>query len=193
MRNGNAHELLTKIQARDPDTLETIVRTYLPQLVRAARAAGLSSHEADDIAQSTFITFIEKAATFEGRSQIRTWLFGILYRKIMESRRATGRDADVDDIDAVMESRFDARGSWSGSPRQPDAELFARQVGAGIDECLQRVPSRQRIAFVLREVEGMSTADISQILEVTDTHVGVLLFRARNGLRECLQAKGVRA
>lgn len=193
MKNGGPHELLAKIRTRDPETLESIVRTYLPQLLRAARATGLSTPEAEDIAQSTFITFLEKAAGFEGRSHIRTWLFGILYRKIMESRRATGRDAGVDDIDAVMESRFDAHGSWSGSPRQPDAELFARQVGAGIDECLQRVPSRQRMAFVLREVEGMSTADISQILEVTDTHVGVLLFRARNGLRECLQAKGVRA
>lgn len=193
MRTSHEDELLTKIRSRDPEALETIVRTYLPQLVRAARATGLATHEAEDIAQSTFITFIEKTAAFEGRSHVRTWLFGILYRKIMESRRATGRDAEVDDIDAVMESRFDAHGSWTGSPRQPDAELFARQVGAGIDECLQHVPSRQRMAFILREVEGMSTSDISHVLEVTDTHVGVLLYRARNGLRECLQAKGVRA
>jgi RNA polymerase sigma-70 factor (ECF subfamily) len=48
------------------------------------------------------------------------------------------------------------------------------------------------MAFVLREIEGMETADICRILEVSDTNVGVLLYRVRNRLRECLETKGVR-
>jgi RNA polymerase sigma-70 factor (ECF subfamily) len=184
--------LLDGIRMRDPQTIEEIVRTFLPHLVRAARAAGLGAHEAEDVAQATFITFIEKADTFEGRSQVRTWLFGILYRKIMEARRASARERDLDDIDAVMESRFRPDGTWARPPRGADAELYARQVREGIDACLDDVPSKQRMAFVLREVEGMTTPEICKILEISDTHFGVLLYRVRNRLRECLEAKGIR-
>ncbi len=184
--------LLASIRSRDPATLEAIVREYLPQIVRAARAAGLAPHEADDAAQSTFITFLEKADTFEGRSQVRTWLFGILFRKVMERRRAGGRDRETDDIDSVLESRFDAHGSWIRPPQAADAELYARQVREGIEDCLETAPSKQRMAFVLREVEGMTTVEICKILDVTDTHFGVLLYRVRNRLRECLEEKGVR-
>ena len=184
--------LLARIRSRDPETLEAIVRDYLPQVVRAARAAGLAPHEADDAAQTTFVTFLEKADTFEGRSHVRTWLFGILFRKIMEMRRVRGRDRQTDDIDDVMESRFDAHGSWSKPPRPADAEIYARQVREGIGECLDAATSKQRMAFVLREVEGLPTDEICKILDITDTNFGVLLYRVRNRLRECLEAKGMR-
>ncbi len=184
---------LTRLRSRDPQTLEAIVRHYLPQVVRAARAAGLQPHEAEDAAQSTFITFLEKADTFEGRSHVRTWLFGILFHKVMEMRRARERDLRADDIDDVMESRFDANGSWSKPPRPADAEIYARQVREGISDCLDGVPSKQRMAFVLREVEGLATDEICKILEVSGTNFGVLLYRVRNRLRECLETKGMKA
>ncbi|MHB0969798.1 MAG: sigma-70 family RNA polymerase sigma factor [Thermoanaerobaculia bacterium] len=183
---------LARVRSRDPDTMERIVRDYLPQVVRAARAAGLAPHEADDAAQTTFITFLEKADTFEGRSHVRTWLFGILFHKIMEMRRVRERDLQTDDIDDVMESRFNTNGSWSRPPRPADAELYARQVRQGISDCLDTASSKQRMAFVLREVEGLATDEICKILEISDTNFGVLLYRVRNRLRECLEAKGMK-
>ena len=65
------------------------------------------------------------------------------------------------------------------------------EVRQGIDGCLDRVPTNQRMAFVLREIEGMDTKEICKILEVTRTNLGVLLHRVRNRLRECLEAKGI--
>lgn len=158
--NGHEHRresdgsLLTGIRSRDPQTLDAIIREYLPQIVRAARAAGLNPLEADDAAQSTFMTFLEKADTFEGRSRVRTWLFGILFRKIMEVRRAADREYEADDIDAVIERRFDANGSWIRPPQAADADFYARQVREGINDCLEITPPKQRMAFVLREIEG---------------------------------------
>ncbi|HUH02956.1 MAG TPA: sigma factor-like helix-turn-helix DNA-binding protein [Kofleriaceae bacterium] len=58
--------------------------------------------------------------------------------------------------------------------------------------CLQDAPGQQRTAFVLREVEGLSTAEICNILEVSATNLGVMLHRLRNRLRECLERKGIR-
>jgi RNA polymerase sigma-70 factor (ECF subfamily) len=183
--------MLRRIRERDPEVLERVVREYLPQVFRAARGAGLRKEEAEDAAQATFIVFLEKAHEFEGRSHVRTWLFGILYRKIMEMRRASARMEDVDDIEAVVAERFGADGRWARPPRGADAELYGREVVAHTGECLEQAPVRQRMAFVLREVEGMETDEICKILEVTVTNLGVLLFRARNRLRECLEAKGV--
>ena len=67
------------------------------------------------------------------------------------------------------------------------------RVRAWLDDCLEALADRRRSAFVLREVEELPTDEICKILEVTPNNLGVLLFRARNGLRECLEAKGLRS
>ncbi|MBI3302262.1 MAG: hypothetical protein HYZ72_09350 [Deltaproteobacteria bacterium] len=61
-----------------------------------------------------------------------------------------------------------------------------------LQECLDSVPLQQGVAFILREVEGFSTQEMCKILQVTRTNLGVLLYRVRNRLRECIEAKGLR-
>ena len=188
-RDLNDPGLAARIRERDREALAMVVDAYLDQIVRTARGAGLNQHQAEEIAQSTFATFIESAPRFEGRSHVRTWVFGILYRKIQEARRSFARDRRVDDIDEVFEGRFDEKRSWSRPPRSPEDELFAKEARSEIGDCLESVPDRQRLVFVLREVEGLSTREICKILEASVTNIGVMLFRARNRLRECLEGK----
>ena len=183
--------LAKRVRDKDPDALREVVRRYLPQLSRTARASGFDSHRAEDVVQSTFATFIETAHRFEGRSQVRTWLFGILYKKIAEARRDSRRHDDLDDIDQVFEARFNPDGSWLRPPRPVDAAVHDKEIRASLEDCLDQVPSNQRMAFVLREVEGLETQEICKILEVTHTNLGVLFYRVRNRLRECLEAKGI--
>ena len=181
--------LAARIRERDREALAVVVDAYLDQIVRAARGAGLNQDQAEEVAQSTFATFIESAPRFEGRSHVRTWIFGILYRKIQEARRGFAKDRRVDDIDEVFESRFDENRSWSRPPRGPEDDLFAKEARSEIGNCLESVPDRQRMVFVLREVEGLSTQEICKILEASVTNIGVMLFRARNRLRECMEGK----
>ncbi len=178
------------VRASDPETVRAVVEAYLPQILRTAQASGLSASEAEDVTQDTFATFLETASRFEGRSHVRTWLFGILYKKISEARRRTKRDRQMDSLDDVFESRFHENGGWLHPPRA-DAELLAGEIQGVIGECLERVPDQQRMAFTLREVEGLSTPEICKILDVTRTNFGVMLYRARNRLRECLEEKGM--
>ena len=98
----------------------------------------------------------------------------------------------MEDIDAVFEQQFDASGSWTRPPRPVDAALDASEVRREIEGCLEGVPTKQRMAFVLREVEELDTEEICKILEVTRTNLGVLLHRARTWLRKCLETKGIR-
>ena len=184
-------ELTAGVRAGDPESRRVVVEVYLPQILRASRAAGLDGATAEDVVQSTFLTFFEKSATFEGRSQVRTWLFGILYHKIREARRRGGRETPTDEIEAIVDRRFDDRGNWASPPQDINKVLEGDEIRIAIDGCLERVPAKQRMAFVLREVEGMLSEEICKILDVTRTNLGVLIFRARNRLRECLEARGM--
>lgn len=183
--------LAARIRDRNPEAIEEVVHAYLPQILRAALGAGLDQPLAEDVSQSTFATFIESAHRFEGRSHVRTWLFGILYNKISETRRRQKRDRETDDIDEVFEQRYSSGGFWSNPPRAVDATVFDKEARQGIEDCLEEVPPKQRMAFVLREVEDMESDEICNILEVTRTNLGVLLHRVRNRLRECLETKGI--
>ena len=182
--------LAAAIRSREPAAIQEVVHAYLPQILRAAKGAGLEGHLAEDVAQSTFLTFLETAHKFEGRSRVRTWLFGILYRKIAEARRKVSRGQAMEDIDSVFEQQFDASGSWIQRPRPVDSEVYASEVRREIEGCLETVPNKQRTAFVLREVEEMDMKEICKILDVTRTNLGVLLHRARSRLRECLGKEG---
>lgn len=124
---------------------------------------------------------------FEGRSRVRTWLFGILYRKILES----GRRRQFDDLEAVERSRFHPDGTWARPPQPADMAVYRNEVGKHISDCMEEIPNKQRLAFVLREVESMGTMEICEILGVTSSNFGVLIHRARNQLRDCLEAKGI--
>lgn len=181
-----------RIRAGDQAAIRAVVQAYVGQILRAARGAGLEPSRAEDVTQETFAIFIEKAGNFDGRSHVRTWVFGILYKKLLEVHREVQRDLRMDDIDDVMEQQFDAGGSWIHPPRSVEAEVYEAEVRASLHECLDSVPVQQRMAFMLREVEGFSTEEICKILEVSRTNLGVLLYRVRNRLRECLEAKGVR-
>jgi RNA polymerase sigma-70 factor (ECF subfamily) len=182
-------DLAGRIRNLDRGALATVVDAYLDQVVRAARGAGLDQQQAEEVAQNTFATFIETAPRFEGRSHVRTWVFGILYRKIQEARRGFAKDRQMDDIDEVFESRFDPSGSWSRPPRGPVDDLLAKEARQEISDCLEAAPEPQRMAFHFREVDGLSTKEICKILEVSATNLGVMLHRVRNRLRECLETK----
>lgn len=185
-------EFLERVRGRDREAIAAVVEAYLEQVVHAARGAGLDAAAAEDVAQATFLTFIETAPRFEGRSRIRTWLFGILYRTVAEARRTRAR-YDWSELDERFEGRFDETGSWVRPPRSADFDLETAELGAAITACLDAAPTRARMAFTLREVDGLSTEEICKILDVSVTNLGVILHRVRNRLRECLEAKGIAA
>lgn len=179
------------IRRRDPSVLDAVLRDAVPRLLIAARAAGLAGDAAEDVAQAAALIFLERAEAFDGRARATTWLLGILANKIAEYRRADQRVEATDDIETVFESRFDSHGKWNRPPEGPLSALLRGEMRTQIDECLEGVPERQRQAFLLRVAEGVPTEDVCKILGVEANNLGVLLFRARTRMRECLETKGV--
>lgn len=184
--------LTARIRARDPLVLQQLVRDHLEMLLRVGRSWGMSPDFAEDVVQETMLTFIARAADFDGRSRVRAWLYGIMRKKAASLRRSADREIETDDIDQVVKSRFTTLGRWGRGPRAPDARADADRVRSWISQCLSGLTERRRHAFVLAEVEDLTTDEICQVLDITPGNLGVLLFRARNGLRECLEARGIR-
>ena len=179
------------IQRRDAATIEAVVHECVPGLLRAAQAAGLALDRAEDVVQASMLIFLRRAHEFDGRARVSTWIHGILLRKIQEERRIIRRDDEREDIDDVMEARFDHEGSWARPPRGPGDDLARSEVQRLLRACLEEVPDRQRLAFTLREVEGFESDEICNILDISANNLGVLLYRARNRMRECLESRGL--
>lgn len=186
-------QFLERLKKRDHEAWEEIAGAYLPQILRASRGMGFSADESRDLAQSVFLAFLEGIERFEGRAHIRTFLFGIFYHKVSEHLREIqrGREKVMDPIDEVVEERFDSRGAWRKGPAGAERLILSHEIGQLLDECLETIPRAQRIAFYLRDVEEMKTAEICKKMGITATNLGVLLFRARNRLRECLECNGL--
>lgn len=183
--------LLEALRRRDLDALRQVADAHGRMLYRAARGMGCAASDAEDLVQDVFVTFLDGLDRFEGRAQLGTWLYGILHFKMQERRRGMRRQEGQQAIDEIFEAQFDARGHWISTPDDPLTALEGARAGDALADCLDRLPETQRAAFHLRVVEEMSAAEAGNVLGQTVTHIGVLLYRARMGLRECLRAKGV--
>lgn len=189
MAQKTVEEQVRSLRERKDGALEEVVRTHTGPLLAASFGMGFPQSDAEELVQETFTAFLSALERFEGRSSVRTFLFGILYRKALERRRKDARELATDPIDQVFETRFGFMGMWSTPPKGPEEEVLSKETAKLIGQCLEGLSQSQRTAFYLKEVEKESNSAICNILDVRDTHLRVLLFRARNNLRECLEKK----
>lgn len=192
MPSSPNREEVIQLRRRNADLLAATVQDHARPLYRAARGMGFSEDQAEDLVQDVFTTFLETLDRFEGRSQVRTWLFGILHNKTRERRRDLVREQKNDPIDEVFESRFDESGKWVRPPEDLDRLIQSKEIEAALRQCMEGLPTSQREVFVLREMEEMETPNVCKILGITVTNMSVLMHRARNRLRECIEGKGWR-
>jgi len=172
----------------------TRLESERPYLVRYARLQLRDASAAEDAVQETLLAALAGEAGFGGRSNLRTWLTGILKHKIIDTIRRDSRETTRaaptgEDGEADLDELFDSTGHWRDFPSawtDPDASLTQKQFFATLEECLGRLPSKTARVFMLREHMGFETDEICKELGITSTHCWVLLYRARMALRECL-------
>jgi RNA polymerase sigma-70 factor (ECF subfamily) len=155
-------------------------------------------HVAADLVQEALLAALRAREQFAGDSSLRTWLIGILRHKVLDHFRRHGRErpaADTQAFDALAERDSDnpLRGHWQPSGHGNNAEyvLLQSETQAALADCISRLPERMRIAFAARELDDLPTEEICNLLQVSATNLGVMLFRARSRLRECLTLKGI--
>jgi len=166
-----------------------------PYLLRFAALQLRDPNAAEDAVQETLVAALAGEANFAGRSNLRTWLTGILKHKIVDSIRRAAREptagAELDD-EAAFDPLFRANGHWKDRPAawgEPHGALEQKQFLGVLEQCLARLPQKTARVFMLREHLGLDTEEICKELGITPTHCWVLLYRARMALRLCLDER----
>jgi RNA polymerase sigma-70 factor (ECF subfamily) len=168
-------------------------RSYL---MRFARLQLRNDAWAEDAVSETVLAALAKPQAFEARSQLKTWLVGILKHKIIDALRQRQREVtldsgtDDDNADPLEHMAFKNDGHFAERPADwgnPEQDLKSRQFMAIMDACTQKLPPVQGRLFLMREWLEMSSDDICKELGLTSTNLYVQLHRARLRLRECLE------
>lgn len=145
-------------------------------------------HEAEDVLQETFISAFRALPRFEERSQLGTWLYRIAYNAaLMRLRKRRVRTESLDEP-GVAEGVDLAPRQFTDWTALPDKLLLRRELRDSLNAALLTLPESLRGVFVLRDIEGLSTAETAAALALTETNVKVRLHRARLALREKLSA-----
>jgi RNA polymerase sigma-70 factor (TIGR02943 family) len=152
-------------------------------------------HEAEEAVQETLLAALKARGDFQGRSHPRTWLMGILKRKVLDRLRATAREARWADP-AGLDAWFDARGKWRKAPGSwddPAAAAERSEFWRVVRRCLARLPARMAEAFTLRTLDDREPAEVCRELAISPGNLWVLLHRARLQLVQCLDLHWFRA
>lgn len=189
MTNWSDLEVLTKIRDRDPKLLELFVKQYNSHLINAARGLHFSTEQTHDLCHQTWISFLENINRFEGRSHLRTYLFGIFYNKCKELRRTNLKFESHDEIDKIIDAQFDERGHWNHNFKDPVTSLEQNELNQQLKECIEKLSEMMKQVFWLKEVEQFQSDEICHILNIADTNLRQLLSRSKHRLRECLSKK----
>jgi RNA polymerase sigma-70 factor, ECF subfamily len=186
-------ELLARLRAGDERAFVRLVERYNDPMLRLASSFVPNRAIAEEVVQDTWLALLRGIGGFEGRSSLRTWLFRVLVNRARTTGTREHRTVPVADPEpAVDPSRFDAAGGWADPPEpwiDPDPALVGR-VRTWIDE----LPARQREVLILRDVEGMTSAEACAVLGLTEANQRVLLHRGRSRLRQLAEneLRGVR-
>ena len=154
---------------------------------------------AEDVVQDALMGAMANAEGFSGRSALKTWVFAILRNKIIDQIRVKGRttnvcalSSDEASLDEAFESLFKSNAHWTPQSRpknwgDPEESLRQQRFWDVFDACLKHLPENTARVFMMREFLEFETAEVCLELAITTSNCNVILHRARNGLRRCLE------
>lgn len=171
------------------------------EMLRFARLQLRDDAAAEDAVQEALAAALAGQPGFSGQATLKTWVFSILRHKIIDVIRARSRKVEVavltaaedeDEMEWSFETQFDARGHWSphATPAawgDPEAALREAEFWNVFEACLHHLPENTARVFMMREFLGFDVDEICRELAITVNYCHVILHRARNGLRRCLE------
>ena len=196
---------LIALRNGDETAFVELVERYHGPLKRLARSLGATDSVAEEIVQETWLGALRGLDRFEERSSLKTWLFRILTyqardRAAREKRSvpfsSLARGGEGDDAGPVVDpDRFQREDGcwpehWATPPRpwsQPHVRLAAMEAREQIRNALATLPPRQQVVVALRDADGLTSAEVCEVLEISEANQRVLLHRGRAAIRNALE------
>jgi RNA polymerase sigma-70 factor (ECF subfamily) len=197
--------LLDRLRQGDEGTFDELVTRHHSALIRMALAYVADREVAEEVVQDTWIAVIDGLSRFEGRSSLRTWIFGIMIHKakdrgVREKRHvnfSSFESVDDDNDEAVDPSRFHQSGEWAGhwafppqpwDDQTPEKLLASQQAVNAMNRAIEALPQTLKDVLILRDVEGVEAKEACDILRITETNLYVRLHRARERVRQAVES-----
>jgi RNA polymerase sigma-70 factor, ECF subfamily len=198
--SGEDRALVVRLSARDEAAFLEVVKRYSGAMLRLASVFVSDRATAEEIVQETWLAVLRGVHRFEGRSSLKTWIFRILSNQAKTRARRERRTVAFSELEregdgedrAVDPARFDGQGRWIDPPApwpagNPEVRMLRREVLAILARELGELTPAQRAVVTLRDLEGLETGEVCNILEITETNQRVLLHRGRSRLRRAVE------
>jgi RNA polymerase sigma-70 factor (ECF subfamily) len=186
--------LLRRLRDGDEQAFSVLVTRYHSPMLGLALSFVSSRAVAEEVVQDTWLAVLRGIGRFEERSSLRTWLFTILVNRARTTGVREARSVPVADAGpAVDASRFGPSGAWAVPPEhwieEAENRIDAVKLAALLRGGLDGLPARQREVVLLRDVEGLSSSEVCEVLTISDANQRVLLHRGRSKLRQVLESE----
>jgi RNA polymerase sigma-70 factor, ECF subfamily len=192
---------LERLRIGDEAAFEALISRYHAPMMRLAMAYVRDHGVAEDVVQETWLTCLRSLARFEGRSSLKTWIFGILINVARSKRRKESRILALasfirgDDSDSLRPTvdrrRFRGDGDWIAPPDSwsdiPLSKVLSLETMGQVKAAIEALPARQREVIVLRDVAGLEADEVCQLLAISAANQRVRLHRGRAAVRKRLE------
>jgi len=192
--------LVEGLRAGDEAAFAAVMRMYGRGMLRVAEMYVSSRAVAEDVVQEAWVGVLRGIGRFEGRSSLKTWLYRIVAntaktRGVRESRSvpfsSLGDDEDEGTVDAdrFLGSGDRFPGHWAVPPQAwaPEGRLLADETLGVVERAIDKLPPAQRAVITMRDVQGFTSEEVCNALDLTETNQRVLLHRARAKVRRALE------
>jgi len=179
-------QVVSRVLGGETALYELLMRRHNQRLYRVARAILRDDAEAEDVMQDAYVRAYQHLADFQGRAKFSTWLTRIAVHEALARSRRHSRFQSLDNSE---ESTGGVMRSLASDGRNPEEAAYDRELGGVLEEAILRLPEDHRLVFMLRDVEGLSTEETAECLDLSLENVKVRLHRARAGLRKNLFAQ----
>lgn len=174
-------DVIREVLAGNTAMFELLMRRYNERVYRAARAIVRAEQDAEDVMQQAYVNAFTHLDQFNGSARFSTWLTRIAINESLARVRRQGRYEAYDFEHATVQP-FASR----PASEDPERQAFTREMRSLLEWAIDALPDGLREVFMLRDVEGLNTAEAAECLAVSDDVIKTRLSRARAALRRLL-------
>lgn len=178
-------EVVERVLQGEKELYELLMRRHNQKLYRTVRSYLKGETEVEDVMQDTYIKAYEKLPQFRNDSLFSTWLLRIGINTALGKLREGKKFIPT----ALLEGALDNNQFLQipePSLMNPEKFVIQKEVKQLLEKAIDSIPEKYRVIYILREIENMSTSEITQCLDLSESNVKVRLHRAKQMLKECL-------